>query len=436
LLIILFSIFQGEPQFNTGLSSLSKNNELVFGEIYITGKTILSTKEIRKLLPATGTQFNYSILEKHINLILKFYSNRGFPFAVVKPLNFKSDSISVTFELQINPGNIYRIKNIIFSGNKSAKDEFLFRKLNLEIGNIFNEEKIDLSIKKLENLDYIDVDSFHLIKGEEEGIISILLFIKEGEIGNLTGGISYSEEGGWSGKFNALNKNLFGSGRSIKLGLFKEESKYQEENIEYFEPYIFSLPLSLKLNIQHTYIEDNSNKTSFSAGIFYPISDLSLSFSSGIENYSKMGERNVVYPFIDLQLLYNSNPIRLYYRNKWNRERGWILEVSSSVLIYNLNMFGEYFILSSNNEELMFFKPIRGYPGVISSEGLKLGIEFFVIFDKLIIYPLLEAYWIKDLWQYSYGLGIRVNKVSLEYAIPFSDSPINGRVYITFYGGS
>lgn len=436
MLIILFALFSSEPQFNTGLSSLSKDDELIFGNIYITGKTILSTKEIRKLLPATGTLFNYNVLEKHINLILEFYSNRGFPFAVVKPLNFKSDSISVNFELYISPGNIYRIKNIIFSGNKSAKDEFLFRKLNLEIGTIFNEGKLNLSIKKLENLDYIDVDSFHLIKVEEEGLISILLFIKEGEIGNLIGVISYSEEGGWSGKFNAINKNLFGSGRSIKLGLLKEESKYQEENIEYIEPYIFFLPLSLNFNIQHTYIEDNSNKTSISTGIYYPISDLSISFSSGIENYSKIGEKNVVYPFIDLQLLYKSNPFNLFYRNKWNRERGWILEVSSAVLIYNFNMFGEYFILSSNNEELMFFKPIRGYPGVISSEGLKLGIEFFVIFDRLMIYPLLEAYWVEDLWQYSYGLGIKVNKVSLEYAIPFSDSPINGRVYITFYGGS
>ncbi len=421
---------------NTGLSSLSKDDELIFGKIYITGKTILSTKEIRKLLPTTGTPFNYYILEKHISLILKFYSNRGFPFAVVKPLNFKSDSIAVSFELQINPGNIYRIKNIIFSGNENAKDEFLFRKLKLEIGNIFNEEKLNLSIKNLENLDYIDVDSFHLIKMEEEGFISILFFIKEGEIGNLIGGISYSEEGGWSGKFNVINKNLFGSGRSIKLSLLKEESKYQEEIIEYIEPYIFSLPLSSELSIQHTYIEDNSNKTSISAGIFYPISDLSLSFSSGIENYSKMGERNVVYPFIDLKLLYKFNPFSLSYRNKWNRERGWIMEVSSTVLLYNFNIYGEYFLLSSNNEELKFFKPIRGYPGVISSEGLKLGIELFIIFDKLMIYPLLEAYWVGDLWKYSYGLGIKVNKVSLEYAIPFSDSPINGRVYITFYGGS
>jgi hypothetical protein len=433
----LLSLFLKEPQFNTGLSLLyTKDNELIFGEIYITGKTILSTKEIRKLLPSTGTPFNYNILEKHINLILKFYSNRGFPFAVVKPLNFKSDSISVSFELHINPGNIYRIKSIIFSGNQSAKDEFLFRKLNLELGTIFNEENLNSSIKNLENIDYIYVDSFNLIKVEEEGLISILLFIKEGEIGNLIGGISYSEKGGWSGKFNAVNKNLFGNGRSIKLGVLKEESKYQEENIEYVEPYIFSLPLSLKLNIQHTYIENNSNKTSISAGIFYPIRDFSLSFYSGIENYSKMGERNVVYPFIDLKFLYNANPFNLSYRNKWNRERGWIMEISSKVLIYNFNIYGEYFVLSSNNEELIFFKPIRGYPGIISSEGLKFGIELFAIFDKLMIYPLLEAYWVKDLWQYSYGLGIKVNRVSLEYAIPFSDSPINGLVYITFYGSS
>lgn len=434
-IILIFFLFT-LPRSNTGFSSLLKEDVLTFGNIYIKGKTILSQKEIEKLLPKPGTPFRQNILEENIKKILKFYADRGFPFATISPLEFQLDSTSLSFELHIDPGNIYRIRNIIFKGNSTTSDEFLLRQFTLGNGFIFNEIKLQESIEELEKLNYIYVDSFHLIKGNDEGWVSILIFINEGNMGGIIGAISYSENGGWSGKFQAIGKNLFGGGRTIELKWQKEGNTYQEEIFQYKEPYIFSLPFSLTFDIQHSYIENISNKTSISTGVIYSFRDFLISFAPGVENYAKSGKGGISYPFIETSFFYEANPFRLFYRNKWKRGKGWILEISSMASLYYLNIYSEYFISSSNGDELLFYKPIRGYPGVIASKGLKFGIELLGKFDQLIIYPLLETSWIEDFWQYSYGIGIKVNKVSMEYAIPFDESPINGRVYITFHGGS
>jgi len=432
-MILIFFLFS-QPRNVTGFSSFQTEDTLSFGKISISGKSILSKKEIEKLLPEAGMPFSQEILEEHINRILKFYVDRGFPFAKVFPMRFRVDSRSVSFELYIEPGHIQKIKKVIFKGNKFTKDEFLLRQIPLKYNAVFNEEALEKSIKGLEKLDYIEVDSFQIIKSNEEGCVSLLLYISEVDRGNLIGAISYSKNGGWSGKFSAENKNLFGSGRSIELKWMKEGNIYQEEFFKYTEPYILSLPLSLAINIQHSYIENISNRTSISTGISYSMKKFTISVIPGIENYAQSGEGSNSYPFFGADFFYNTNLLKFSYRNKWKREGGWIMEVSSSLLLFHFNIDLEYFVLTSREEELLFFKPIRGYPGVTASRGLRLGIEWVNKLGQLVIYPLLDTSWIQDSWRYSYGIGIKVNKVSLEYAIPFDESAVKGRVYITFNG--
>ncbi len=430
MILIFFLTLQ--PRNSTGFYSFKWEDSLIIGNIYISGKTILSQKEIERILPEPGTPFSKKILEERINRILKFYANNGFPFAEVSPGSFHVDSAKVSCELYINPGHIQRINKVILEGNSFTSDKLLLRHLPIENGTVFNEAYLEKSIKELEKLDYIKVDSFQVIKDEEVGWVSMLLYINEGDRGNLIGAISYSENGGWSGKVLAINKNLFGGGRSVELKWFKEGNVYQNGIFKYMEPYILSLPISLIMDIQHTYIKEVSNVTSISTGIIYSMRYFSLSIIPGIENYARSLEGSTSYPFLQMSFLYKVNPIEFFYRNKWRRKRGWVMEVSSILSFLYFNVEFEYFILSSEQRELLFFKNIRGYPGMAASEGLRIGVELVGRLGEMTLYPLMDASWVKNKWIYSYGIGIKVNKISIEYAIPFEESPVNGRVYISF----
>jgi len=433
MILILFLFI--EPRIVTGFSSLTHTDTLPLGSIYISGETILSRKEIERLLPESGIPFSKGILEGAIKKLLKFYADRGFPFVKVIPRNFQVDSGKVICEFFIDPGYLERIRNVIIEGNNFVSDEFLLRHFPVANGDIFSEAKLNISIKELEKLDYIEVDSFQLIKSQEEGWVEILLYISEGERGHFMGAISYSKNDGWSGRFLGLNENLFGGGRSIEFNFSKEGNIYQEERLKYTEPYIFSLPLDLTIDIQHTYIENLRNLSSILTGIKYHIQSISLSILPGMENYAQSGEGSVSYSFLETGFFYEANNFKLFYRQRWKKGRGWNMEISSMVTLWKFDITGEYFTISSSSSEeteLLFFRHCRGYSGITASRGMRIGVELKEQLGKLTLYPLFDTSWIEDNWLYSYGLGVKVNKISIEFAVPKNESPLKGRVYIIF----
>lgn len=419
------------PRSDSGLS-LSSEDSLKVGDISLEGNTILSKKEIEKLLPEKGRLFTQATFELTIDKILRFYSDRGFPFATIKPGRFSIDSIYVNLEFLIAPGDLERIEEVIIKGNSYTNSEFLRRKLPIKKGEVFNETELKDAVAELGKLEYIEIDSFQVIPGDRKGWVDVNVNVKEGDMGNIIGAVSYSRSGGLSGKISANNKNLFGKGRKINLDWMKEDNEFQEEQIEYTEPYILSLPMDLTFSLKHTYIKGSYNLTSLSPGIVYSHRDVSFFLLPGMEYFSRFQEESESYPFFETKFSYITDPFKFFYRERFRRGRGWDLETSGdfSFLLFNLEI--EYFSLSLTNTELIFFKSFRGYPGMKIKKGARLGLELNFRFGKLSIYPLFDASWIKNNLLYSYGFGFNVGKVSFEYAIPWELSPMKGRVYITF----
>jgi hypothetical protein len=428
MIITLFLFFLlGE----ISLVSFSEDNSFNVGEVTFEGDIIFSEKTLNDLLPKKGTKFDEKLLDKYIQEIINFYSERGFPFVTVKPIEFSLDSNFVNWKLLIETGYLQRVKDFLIKGLSSTKPDYLRKKISIREGDIFNESDIKKAINKLEKLDYIDVDSFRVKPTDERGWVYIIVYLTEQNNRNIEGVVSYSRNGGFSGFVAFSDENLFGNGRTMKMEMEKEGEKYQKELLQFVEPALLSLPLDLHLALNHDYIKDYYNLISFSSGVEYFYSDISFLGLLGMEVISRQNSSNS-YPFLDVGFSYNSRPFDILYRERFRKGEKWDLETSLDFYFFFFILRLEYFKTSLEESDLKFFKFFRGYPGIIVKEGAIVGLEYRNKLGLLTVYPFIDANFFEERWQYSYGLGFNVGKISLEYAIPWSISPSEGRIYFKF----
>jgi outer membrane protein assembly factor BamA len=418
------------PGENSGSSFLGDINFKV-GEVALEGNIVFSEKVLKNLLPKGGTEFRDELFDESIEEIIDFYLNRGFPFVMVKPIEISIDSCFISWKFLIEPGQLQRIRNIFIRGLSYTNPDYLRKKIPIKEENVFSESEIREAVRKLEKLDYIDIDSFKVEPTCDKGWVNIIVYSREQLSGNLEGVVSYSENGGFSGLAVFSNENLFGKGRKVSIELEKEGEKYQNELFEYVEPAVLSFPLDLHISLNHNYIKDRYNLISFSSGLEYFYGDASFLIQFGMEVISSQNS-SYSYPFADVGFSYNSELFDILYKERFRKGRGWDLQTSADFYFYFFLIRLEYFKLSFNEGDLIFFKSFRGFPGIAVNEGAIVGFEFRNKLGILTVYPFVDANFFEDVWQYSYGFGFNIGKFSLEYAVPWKVSPSEGRIYFRF----
>lgn len=427
-LTILFAFIPGDA--DSGSSFLGNANFKV-GEISIVGNIIFSEEKLKQIFPGKGTKFNKELFEKNIEQIISFYSDQGFPFIKIKLVEFSLDSSYINWKLMIEPGRLQKINNFLIEGLSYTSSDYLRGKIRIRQTDIFSESKISGAINDLNKIDYIDVDSFKLVSTEDEDWVDVIVFLRERTGGSLNGVLSYSNNGGFSGLVAFNNSNFFGKGREIDIKLEREGDKYQNEIFEYTEPAIFSLPLNLNLSLSHDFIKDYYNLISFSTGFEFFYNEASFFSMFGMELISSVSISES-YPFLVTGFSYKSSFFNIYFKEKFRRSRGWDLETSADFSIFFALLKLEYFKLSYDQGNLTLFKSFRGYPGIAVKEGAVVGLEFRSKLGLLTIYPFVDANFFYEDWQYSYGLGMKIRKFTLEFAVPKGISPSEGRVYFRF----
>lgn len=401
------------------------------GEVKLKGDIFFSEKILENLLPEKGTIFSKELYEESIERLIDFYLDNGFPFSRIKPLGFFLDSIYINWELLVEPGSLQRINNIFVEGLSYTDEKFFLKKILIDKNDIFSNEEIEITILKLDKLDYIEVDSFAVKPVVDRNLVDIIIYLRENANGIFNGAVSYANNGGFSGAISFNNTNLFGRGRKIEIQLEKQEEEYQSELFEYTEPSIFYLPVNLNLSLDHSYVRDNYNLFSFSPGAEYLYNDASFLLRLGLEIFSAQ-DSSETYPFFDVGFSYNSNTFDIFYKERFRKGKGWDLKTSADIYFLPLVIKLEYFKLSFIEGNLILYKSFRGYPGMIIKEGAIVGLELRKAFGPLTVYPFTDANFFLNKWQYSYGFGLNIKHFSLEYAVPKGLSPSEGRIYFRF----
>src|SRR5438445_4821654 len=197
---------------------------------------IFSTEKVRKALETYG----------------KIYGEYVFIDCTPEPdTEIDEEKKIINLTMKFDEQKQYFVRRIDFSGNTTTRDKVIRRELMIDEGQLFNKRLWELSILRLNQLDYFDkieADKAAEIKRSKEGTVDINLKLKEKgkqSIG-LQGGVS-----GLAGSFIGLTyqtNNFLGLGETLTFSAqFGDLTR--SFMFGFTEPYLFDRPISTGFTI-------------------------------------------------------------------------------------------------------------------------------------------------------------------------------------------
>jgi outer membrane protein insertion porin family len=217
-------------------------------------KAIVNTEKLRAQIPIKdGETFDSHLMQKGLENLRKAYGTLGYiNYTAVPNFDFDDDKKLITLNIEADEGRSFSVRRIEFQGNTTTRDKVIRRQLLVQEGQVFNAQLWDLSVLRLNQLNY-----FNTLKPEEDterkldeqtGTVDLTVKVQEKgkqSIG-LTGGVS-----GLEGSFIGLNyqtNNFLGLGETLEV----QASVGSLSRVLLFgftEPNVFDRPLSLGFTV-------------------------------------------------------------------------------------------------------------------------------------------------------------------------------------------
>jgi outer membrane protein insertion porin family len=261
------------------------------GGITFTGNThVPNTKVLRaQFVQKDGEYFNATQFGKGLDQLRKAYGELGYINFVGTPQpQIDEAKKTITLNIDIDEGKPFYVSRIEFTGNTITRDKVIRRELLLEEGQVYNSRLWDLSILRLNQLNY-----FEALKAEQDsesrqntddGTVDLLLKLKEkgkNSIG-LNGGIS-----GLSGTFVGLNyetNNFLGLGETLSVQANIGDLS-RNLSFGFTEPYLRDKPISLGAQVFASKYDFNPSKSQSPTGA--AAGNLTTAQQSLLTNYNQ-----------------------------------------------------------------------------------------------------------------------------------------------------
>jgi outer membrane protein insertion porin family len=253
-------------------------------------KTITNTRALRaQFALKDGDYFNSTLFGKGLEQLRKAYGEQGFINFVGNPVPRVDDAKKLIYlDIDIDEGKPFYVSRIEFTGNTITRDKVIRRELLLEEGQIYNSRLWELSILRLNQLNYFEVlktdQDSESRQNADDGTVDLLLKLKEkgkNSIG-LNGGIS-----GLSGTFLGLNyetNNFLGLGETLSVQANIGELS-RNLSLGFTEPYLRNKPISLGAQVFVTKRDFNPSKNQVPAGA--AAGNLTTAQQSLLTNYNE-----------------------------------------------------------------------------------------------------------------------------------------------------
>jgi len=273
------------------LIPLEEGERYKLGGITFSGnKAVQNVKVLRaQFAQKDGEWFNASLFGKGVEQLRKAYGELGYINFVGTPVpRFDEAKHLIFLDIEIDEGKPFYVSRIEFTGNTITRDKVIRRELLLEEGQVYNSRLWDLSILRLNQLNYFDVlkadQDSESRQNADDGTVDLLLKLKEkgkNSIG-LNGGVS-----GLSGSFLGLNyqtNNFLGLGETLSLNA-NIGNLARTVSLGFTEPYLRNKPISVGFQVF-------SSKRDFNPAKSYAASsgqsaNLSQAQQSQLQNYNQ-----------------------------------------------------------------------------------------------------------------------------------------------------
>ena len=260
------------PFANTNLDSYFADIDykIYEGKRYIVKKVSIDyPKNIKVKLPSLKLKpnkyFNVSALRKDIEDITHAFMNEGYAYAKVYP-EVKKEKNNAYVIYHVIPGEIVYINDVIITGNNKTLDRVVRRNIYLTPGDKFSYQNYIDSINSLKRKGYYDKVE---IKQQKVSSNKINLIVKaiDGLSGTLRAGISYGTYTKLGFNFAISEKNIFGSGQSLKASA-DISSVSRTYSLSLYNPRIFDSKYSFNASIFNQSFEGISYTSKQRGGYF------------------------------------------------------------------------------------------------------------------------------------------------------------------------
>ena len=234
-------------------------------------KAIQNTRALRaQFALKDGDWFNYTLFGKGLQNLQKAYGGQGYINFVPTPVpRFDEAKKLVYFDIECDEGKKFYIARIEFTGNTITRDKVIRREMLVEEGQPYNAQLVDLSLLRLNQLQYFDTlksdEDVETRQNTADGTVDLLVKLKEkgkNSIG-LNGGIS-----GLSGSFLGLNyqtNNFLGLGETLSLTANIGDLS-RNVGFGFTEPYLRNKPVSLGIQVNDSKFDYNPARSYAIAG--------------------------------------------------------------------------------------------------------------------------------------------------------------------------
>jgi outer membrane protein insertion porin family len=235
-------------------------------------KAILNTTLLRNIFPIKdGETFNKQLIGKGLDNLRKAYGELGYiDFTPVPTTDIDDEKKEITLNVEVEEGKPYFVRRIEFQGNTTTRDRVIRRELLVQEGQVFNSRLWDISVLRLNQLNYFDPlkpeDDTERKLNTQDGTVDLTVKVREkgkNSIG-LTGGVS-----GLEGSFIGLNyetNNFLGLGETLQVQA-NVGSLSRVLLFGFTEPYMFDRPLTLGFTVYSRRFDfDQARQASITAG--------------------------------------------------------------------------------------------------------------------------------------------------------------------------
>ena len=291
--------------------TINEGKKYFFRNIHWVGNTVYPYETLNMVLGIKkGDIFNQKELNKRLNedddAVSKMYTDQGYLFFNVDPVEVKIDGDSIDFEMRMYEGKPATINEVNIVGNTRVYEHVVRRELYTKPGQLYSQSDIMRSLRELAQMGHFDQEKIvpDIQPNPEDGTVDITYQLATKSSDQIEFSLGWGASGlvGTIGlKFtNFAIKNLFnkkayrivpqGEGQTFQVNARINGVYYNSASISFLEPWLGGKrPNSLSINAYF------ASQTGYSERYLDAYNNLYSAYSGYYNNYYGYGYNNDYY---------------------------------------------------------------------------------------------------------------------------------------------
>ncbi|MCP4328810.1 MAG: outer membrane protein assembly factor BamA [Alphaproteobacteria bacterium] len=208
-----------------------------------------------------GDWYNAEEIEKTINALTDEVGVLGFAFVEIRPDVTRDPdirTISITFIIREGP-RVF-VERIDIIGNTRTLDYVIRREIQLVEGDAFNTQKVQLSRRRMENLNFFESVEIENLPGTDADKTILQVSVVEQPTGELSLGAGFSTDEGPLATVGISERNFLGRGQALRAN-FSISGRTQQVDFGFTQPYFLGYNMVAGIDIFRLATDLGDNNT-------------------------------------------------------------------------------------------------------------------------------------------------------------------------------